>query len=56
MGHWAGVSGTCVMRKAVAILLLGGFALTLAGCAGPCGFIWDNWRWSRSCGDTAPPK
>jgi hypothetical protein len=43
------VLGICVMKKAVAILLLGMFGLALAGCAGPCGFIWDDWRWSKSC-------
>ena len=46
-----------VMKKAVVLLLLTGFALALAGCSGPCGFIWDDWRWSKSCrGEPEPQK
>jgi hypothetical protein len=52
-----GFSGLRVMKKALAVLLLTGFALTLAGCSGPCGFIWDDWRWSKSCrGEPEPQK
>jgi hypothetical protein len=45
------------MKKAVAVLLLTGFALALAGCSGPCGFIWDDWRSGKSCrGEPEPQK
>lgn len=51
------VLGFCVMKKAVAVLLLTGFALALAGCSGPCGFIWDDWRYGKACrGEPAPQK
>ena len=38
-----------MVKKAVAVLLLTIFGLALAGCAGPCGFIWDEWRHGRVC-------
>ena len=37
------------MKKAAAIVLLTVFGLALAGCSGPCGFIWDDWRLGKSC-------
>jgi len=43
-----------MFRKAVLILVLAAFGLTLAGC-GPCGFFWDEWR-SRSCHGEPAPK
>jgi hypothetical protein len=45
------------MKRAVAVLLLTGLALALAGCSGPCGFIWDDWRYGKACrGEPAPQK
>jgi hypothetical protein len=45
------------MKKAVAVLLLTAFALALAGCSGPCGFIWDDWRAGKFCrGEPEPQK
>ncbi len=50
-------AGVCVMKKVVAVVLLTVFGLALAGCSGPCGFIWDDWRWSKSChSEPAPQK
>jgi hypothetical protein len=36
-------------RKVMAVVFLGLFGLALAGCSGPCGFIWDDWRYGKSC-------
>jgi hypothetical protein len=45
-----------MIKKAVAVLLVTVFGLALAGCS-PCGFIWDDWRSSKSCrGEPAPQK
>jgi hypothetical protein len=45
-----------MIKKAVAVLLVSVLALALAGCS-PCGFIWDDWRSSKSCrGEPAPQK
>jgi hypothetical protein len=47
----------CVMKKGLAVLLLTTFALALGGCSGPCGFIWDDWRYGKSCrSEPAPQK
>jgi hypothetical protein len=46
-----------IMKRAVAVLLLTGFALALAGCSGPCGFIWEDWRRGKVCrSEPAPQK
>jgi hypothetical protein len=45
-----------MLRKALLVILLAGFGLTLASC-GPCGFIWDDWRSGKAChGEPSPPK
>jgi len=44
-----------MVRKALLVVLLTVFGLTLAGCS-PCGFFWDDWRSGKSCrGEPAPP-
>jgi hypothetical protein len=42
-----------MLRKAVLIVVLTAFGLTLSGC-GPCGFSWDYWRSSSCRGEPAP--
>ena len=51
-------TGFCVMKKGLAVLLLGTFALALAGCSGPCGFFWEDWgRPGKVCrSEPAPQK
>jgi hypothetical protein len=57
MAYGRGFRVSRVMKKAFALLLLTGFALALAGCSGPCGFIWDDWRSGKSCrGEPEPQK
>jgi hypothetical protein len=32
-----------VQRRVLIALAIVGSALVLTGCAGPCGWIWDDW-------------
>jgi hypothetical protein len=32
-----------VQRRVLIALAIFGSALVLTGCAGPCGWIWDDW-------------
>jgi len=32
-----------VQRRVLIALAIVGSALVLSGCAGPCGWIWDDW-------------
>jgi hypothetical protein len=42
--------------RAFSLVLLTALGLAVAGCS-PCGFIWDDWRYGKSCrADPAPPK
>jgi hypothetical protein len=38
-----GVMGFVMRRRALIGLAIVGAALALSGCAGPCGWIWDDW-------------
>ena len=42
-------------KRGLLVLILAGFALTLAGC-GPCGFFWDDWRSPKGCRGESAPK
>jgi len=45
----AGTWGLSMRRRVLAALAILG-TLALAGCAGPCGFIWDDWFYPpKSC-------
>lgn len=49
-------TGFGVMKKGLAVLLLGTFALALAGCSGPCGFFWEDWgRPGKVCRSSPEP-
>jgi hypothetical protein len=44
-----------MVQRAVVLALLAMLGLSVAGC-GPCGFVWDDWRFGKACRSEPAPK